>query len=57
VDADTAVVTRSDLKEMMQELRLEMAHLEHRLINKVGAIVIGAASVMMFLDRFLPSFQ
>jgi hypothetical protein len=42
---------------MMQELRLEMAHLEHRLINKVGAIVIGAASVMMFLDRFLPSFQ
>lgn len=57
MDADTAVVTRSDLKEMMQELRLEMAHLEHRLINKVGAIVIGAASVMMFLDRFLPSFQ
>ena len=57
MDADTAVVTRSDLKEMMQELRLEIAHLEHRLINKVGAIVIGAASVMMFLDRFLPSFQ
>ena len=55
--ADTAVVTRGDLKEMMQELRLEMAHLEHRLINKVGAIVIGTASVMMFLDRFLPSFQ
>jgi hypothetical protein len=27
------------------------------LTNKVGAIVIGTASVMMFLDRFLPSFQ
>ena len=25
--------TRSDLKELRQELRLEMTHLEHRLIN------------------------
>ena len=49
--------TRSDLKELRQELRFEMTYLEHRLINKVGAIVIGTASVMMFLDRFLPSFQ
>jgi hypothetical protein len=49
--------TRGDLKELRQELRFEMTHLEHRLINKVGAIVIGTASVMMFLDRFLPSFQ
>jgi hypothetical protein len=57
MDADVAFVTRSDLKELMQELRFEMTHLEHRLINKVGAIVIGTASVMMFLDRFLPSFQ
>ena len=57
MDADATFVTRSDLKEMKQELRLEMTHLEHRLINKVGAIVIGTASVMMFLDRFLPSFQ
>jgi hypothetical protein len=57
VDADATFVTRSDLKEMKQELLLEMTHLEHRLTNKVGAIVIGTASVMMFLDRFLPSFQ
>jgi hypothetical protein len=57
MDADATVVTRSDLEELRQELRLEMTHLEHRLTNKVGAIVIGTASVMMFLDRFLPSFQ
>ncbi len=57
MDADATVVTRRDLKEFRQELRLEMTHLEHRLTNKIGAIVIGAASVMMFLDRFLPSFQ
>jgi hypothetical protein len=57
MDADAIFVTRSDLKEMKQELLLEMTHLEDRLINKVGAIVIGTASVMMFLDRFLPSFQ
>jgi hypothetical protein len=57
MDADATVVTRCDLKELRQELRLEMTHLEHRLTNKVGAIVIGTASVMMFLDRFLPSFQ
>ncbi len=57
MDADATFVTRNDLKEMKQELLLDMTHLEHRLINKVGAIVIGTASVMMFLDRFLPSFQ
>jgi hypothetical protein len=57
MDADATVVTRSDLKELRQEFRFEMTHLEHRFINKVGAIVIGTASVMMFLDRFLPSFQ
>ncbi len=57
MDADATVVTRRDLKEFRQELRLEMTHLEHRLTNKIGAIVIGTASVMMFLDRFLPSFQ
>jgi hypothetical protein len=57
MDACEAFVTRSDLKELGQELRLEMTHLEHRLVNKVGAIVIGTATVMMFLDRFLPSFQ
>ncbi len=57
MDTHTTFVTRSDLKEMKQELLLEMTHFEHRLINKVGAIVIGAASVMMFLDRFLPAFQ
>ena len=57
MDVDATVVTRSDLKELRQELRFEMTHLEHRLTNKVGAIVIGTASVKMFLDRFLPSFQ
>ena len=57
MDVDATVVTKSDLKELRQELRLEMTHLERRLINKVGAIVIGTASVMMFLDRFLPFFQ
>jgi hypothetical protein len=57
MDADATVVTRSDLKELRQELSFEMTHLEHRLTNKVGAIVIGTASVMMFLDCFLPSFQ
>ncbi len=57
MDADATVVTRRDLKEFRQELRIEMTHLEHRLTNKIGAIVIGTASVMMFLDRFLPSVQ
>ncbi len=57
MDADATFVTRDDLKEFRQELRLEMTHLGHRLTNKIGAIVIGTASVMMFLDRFLPSFQ
>ncbi len=57
MDADATVVTRRDLKEFRQELRLEMTHLERRLTNKIGAIVIGTASLMMFLDRFLPSFQ
>jgi hypothetical protein len=56
VDADVTFVTRADLKEMMQELRLEMSHLEHRLIIKVGAIVIGTASVMMFLNNFFDRF-
>ena len=57
MDADATFVTRSDLKEMMQEFRFEMTHLEHRLTNKDDVIAIGTASVMMFLDRFLPSFQ
>jgi hypothetical protein len=56
VDTHTIFITRSDLKELRQEFRFEMTHLEHRLTNKVGAIAIGTASVMMFLDRFLPSF-
>ena len=57
MDAHAAFVTRSDLKELMQELRLEMTHLEHRLINKVGAIVIGTATVMMFLNNFFDSLN
>jgi hypothetical protein len=48
MDADATFVTRSDLKEMMKEFRFEMTHLEHRFTNKVGAIAIGTASVMMF---------
>ncbi len=57
MDAHAAFVTRSDLKELMQELRLEMTHLEHRLINKVGAIVIGTASMMMLLNNFFDSLN
>ena len=57
MDAHAAFVTRSDLKELMQELRLEMTHLEHRLINQVGAIVIGTASMMMFLNNFFDSLN
>ncbi len=57
MDTHTIFITRSDLKEMKQELLLEMTHFEHRLINKLATIVIGTASVMMFLDHFLPSFQ
>ena len=57
MDAHATFITRSDLKELMQELRLEMNHLEHRLINKIGAIVIGTASVMMFLNYFFDRFN
>ena len=57
MDADAMFLTRSDLKELRQELRLEMTHLEHRLINKVGAIVIGTASVMMFLKNLFDGFN
>ena len=57
MDADAMFLTRSDLKELRQELRIEMAHLEHRLINKIGAIVIGTASVMMFLNNFFDRFN
>lgn len=57
MDADAMFLTRSDLKELRQELRLEMAHLEHRLINKVGAIVIGTASAMMFLNNLFDRFN
>jgi hypothetical protein len=57
MDTHAVFITRSDLKEMKQEFLLEMTHLEHRLINKVSAIVISTASVMMFLDCFLPPFQ
>ena len=57
MDAHATFITRSDLKELMQELRLEMTHLEHRLINKVAAIVIGTATVMMFLNNFFDSLN
>ena len=57
MDAHATCISRSDLKELMQELRLEMTHLEHRLINKVGAIVIGTATVMMFLNNFFDSLN
>ena len=57
MDAPATFITRSDLKEMKQELLLEMTHLEHRLINKVAAIVIGTATVMMFLNNFFDSLN
>ena len=45
--------TKSDLNEIAKAIRLDMTHLERRLINKIYTIVIGTASVMMFLDKFL----
>jgi hypothetical protein len=33
-----------------------MKSLEQRMTNKVGAIVVGTASVMMFLDKYLAYF-
>lgn len=57
MDADAMFLTRSDLKELRQEVCIEMAHLEHRLINKIGAIVIGTASMMMFLNNFFDRFN
>ncbi len=50
------LVTRSDLKEFRHEIHFEMKSLEQRMTNKVGAIVIGTASVMMFLDKYLAYF-
>ena len=44
--------TKNDLNEIAKAIRLDMTHLERRLTSKVGAIVIGTASVMMFLDKF-----
>ncbi len=41
--------TKTDLKD----LRYEMKCLEHRLTNKVGAIVVGTASVVILLDKYL----
>ena len=57
MDTHTIFITRSDLKELRQEFRFEMTHLEHRLTNKVGAIVIGTASVMMFLNNLFDRFN
>ena len=45
--------TKSDLKAIAKAIRIDMTHLERRLINKIYTIVIGTASVMMFLDKFL----
>lgn len=42
-------LTKTDLKD----LRNEMKCLEHRLTNKVGAIVVGTASVVILLDKYL----
>lgn len=48
----SGLVTRDDLKEFRYEILFEMKSLEQRMTNKVGAIVVGAASVMMILDKF-----
>ena len=40
-------------KNDLQDIRYEMKCLEHRPTNKVGAIVIGSATVMMFVDKYL----
>jgi hypothetical protein len=41
--------SKTDLKD----LRYGMKCLEHRLTNKVGAIVVGTASVVILLDKYL----
>jgi hypothetical protein len=39
------LVTREDFRKFCQEFHLEMKSFERRMTNKVGAIVVGTASV------------
>ena len=50
MDADATFVTRSDLKEMMQEFRFEMTHLEHRLTNKVDDVLRSFSAVFSMIQ-------
>ena len=52
--------TKADLKTLGQELHLElksvhqqMQMLEQRIVFRLGAIVVGATTAMMFFERFL----
>ena len=52
--------TRADLKTLGQEMHLElkgvhqqMQMLEQRIVFRLGAIVVGATTAMMFFERFL----
>jgi hypothetical protein len=47
------LVTKSDLKELRHEIQFEMKCLEQRMTHKVGGMIVGAAGVMMFLEKFL----
>ena len=47
------LVTKIDLKEFKDEMHYEVRCLEHRLTNKIGAVVIGTATGMMFIDKYL----
>ncbi len=47
------LVTREDFKKFYQEFHLEMKSFERRMTNKVGAIVVGTASVLILLDKYL----
>ena len=52
--------TKADLKTLGQEMHLElkgvhqqMQILEQRIVFRLGAIVVGATTAMMFFERFL----
>lgn len=49
------MATKADLRELRYEIQFEMKCLEQRMTHKMGAIIVGTAAVMMFLDKYLLS--
>lgn len=47
------IATKGDLKEMRYEIHYEMKCLEQRMTHKMGAIIVGTATLMMFVDKYL----